>query len=170
MDITKSFKTQVSEAIQQGLPICEKPYHAIAESLGCNSVDVIEAIRQLQQDGSIKRFGVVVKHRKLGYDANAMVVWNVDDNEVEQLGKLFAKENAVTLCYQRPRRPNWPYNLFTMLHGKQRTEVIQKLEAMITHLKIDAEHEVLFSTKCFKQRGAHYQNNELEQNDRKAAI
>ncbi len=165
MAITDKLITEVSAAIQNGLPICSKPYDAIASKLACSVSEILKIITLLKQQGTIKRFGVVVKHRKLGYTANAMVVWDIKSDEVEHIGNLFAKEDAVTLCYQRPRQlPHWPYNLFTMLHGKQRAEVLNKLKIMIKSHNIHAKYEVLFSTKCFKQRGANYQQENYQTN------
>ena len=98
-----------------------------------------------------------MRHRKLGYVANAMVVWDVDESEVEELGELLAKEEVVTLCYQRPRRlPIWPYNLFCMIHGKERSQVQQKIESITKKHQLNYPHQLLFSTRQFKQRGARY--------------
>ncbi len=147
--------------LQSGLPICDKPYRAIAKKIGYKQEEVIEAIKQLKQQKFIKRFGVVVKHRKLGYQSNAMVVWNIKDEEVDKFGQLFAGDNSVTLCYQRPRRrPHWPYNLFTMIHGKKREEVLEQIQRLIDEHQINSPYEILFSSRCFKQRGAVYHSKE----------
>jgi DNA-binding Lrp family transcriptional regulator len=102
--------------------------------------------------------GVVVRHRSLGYHANAMVVWNIPDDAIERVGKLLAAQECVTLCYQRPRRlPDWPYNLFCMIHGREREAVLRRLEQIIAADGLgDIPHEVLFSMRSFKQRGARY--------------
>ena len=87
----------------------------------------------------------------------AMVVWDVADDMIDTIGAKLATEAAVTLCYQRPRKlPHWPYNLFTMLHGKERQSVLQELGEIRQRLKIACKFDVLFSTRCFKQRGARY--------------
>ena len=149
--------------LQSGLAICANPYLAIAKKIGCQQEEVIEGIKQLKQQDFIKRFGVVVKHRKLGYQSNAMVVWNIADDEVDKYGKLFSQEDCVTLCYQRPRQlPHWPYNLFTMIHGKKRADVLQQIQQLVDKHQIKAPFEVLFSTKCFKQRGAIYHSEKTE--------
>jgi DNA-binding Lrp family transcriptional regulator len=125
--------------------------------MACTEKDVISAINNLKDSSLFRRFGVIVKHRRLGYDANAMVVWDIADELVEEVGEKLAAESAVTLCYQRPRNlPHWPYNLFTMLHGKERAVVISKIDGIRQRLGIDSNYDVLFSTKCFKQRGAQY--------------
>ena len=149
---------QLIAAIQGGLPVVSQPYAEIAKRLGLTQQAVINRLQTLQDDGLIKRMGVVVKHRALGYRANAMVVWDVPDADIERVGKLLADENCVTLCYQRPRRlPDWPYNLFCMIHGRARDSVLQRIELIIdAHGLHDIAHDILFSTRSFKQCGARY--------------
>ncbi|MDP6452656.1 MAG: AsnC family protein [SAR202 cluster bacterium] len=150
-------QVEVQRALQEGLPIVARPYHALAERLGTTEEDVIESIRQLQDDGAIKRFGMVLKHRALGYQANAMVVWDVPDHIVDQIGGLLGEEPCVTLSYRRTRRtPEWNYNLFCMIHGTSREKVQDQLAEIISRKELDFPHQVLFSTHCFKQRGAVY--------------
>jgi len=145
-------------AIQGGLPLVAHPYAVIGEQLGLSEAAVIKRLETLQSSGLIKRMGVVVKHRALGYRANAMVVWDIPDDQVERIGALLADEVCVTLCYQRPRRlPAWPYNLFCMIHGRERDNVLRRLEQIVTvHRLEEIPHTVLFSGRSFKQRGAHY--------------
>ena len=115
-------------------------------------------IRRWLEEGDIKRFGVVVRHQELGYTANAMLVHDIPDDQVSEIGRALAEEPSVTLCYRRPRSlPDWPYNLFCMIHGRERAEV----QAIIAELRQrhglnDAAHEVLFSLTRFKQNGARY--------------
>jgi len=145
-------------AIQGGLPLVSHPYAAIGAQLGMSETAVLARLSTLQSAGLIKRMGVVVKHRALGYRANAMVVWDIPDAEVARVGELLAGEACVTLCYQRPRRaPAWPYNLFCMIHGRERDSVLRRLEQIIQHHELGhLAHEVLFSGRSFKQRGARY--------------
>ena len=149
---------QLVELIQHGLPLDPHPYAVIGRRLGISESRVIERIAQLQQEGTIRRMGVVVRHRSLGYRANAMVVWDVPDGDVERIGRLLAEEDCVTLCYQRPRhQPDWPYNLFCMIHGRERDSVLRRIGLIIAAHGLEAiAHEVLFSCRAFKQRGARY--------------
>ncbi len=151
-------------AIEQGLPLVAKPYAAIAEQIGCSEQEVIAGLQRLKARGDIKRFGVVVRHRKLGYSANGMVVWNIPDADVRRLGECMGKYPFVTLCYRRPRHlPDWPYNLFTMVHGKNQQEVQRKTQLLVEQCGLQAiDHEILFSSRCFKQRGARYKSGRLE--------
>jgi DNA-binding Lrp family transcriptional regulator len=145
-------------AIQQGLPLVSRPYAAVAAQVGLAEAEVIARLAELQDAGMIKRMGVIVRHRALGYRANAMVVWDIPDSEVERIGQLLATEACVTLCYQRPRRlPEWPYNLFCMIHGREREVVLRRLAQIIDYHGLQTiAHSVLFSSRGFKQRGAHY--------------
>jgi len=120
--------------------------------------EVLERLSKLKQQGLIKRMGVIVKHRQLGYRANAMVVWNVPDSLIKQLGGHISQFSFVTLCYQRPRQPEWPYNLYCMIHGKDQTTVLTQLAQLVEACGLDSfDQQILFSNRCFKQRGAIYQ-------------
>jgi siroheme decarboxylase len=146
------------EAIQDGLPLTPRPYQAVAERIGCSESDVIQRLRGLLDDGIIKRLGVVVRHHELGYCANAMVVWDVPDDRVDQIGLALGDQDCVTLCYQRPRQlPEWRYNLFCMVHGQDRQAVLDCIDRMAATLRVrDLPHAVLFSGRRFRQRGARY--------------
>jgi siroheme decarboxylase len=145
-------------AIQSGLPLVERPFSAVGVTLGQSETDVIEGVQNLIRLGVIKRIGVVVRHHELGYRANAMVVWDIPDEEVSQVGACLGKLEFVTLCYRRPRRlPAWRYNLFCMIHGHDREEVLARVDDM--RQECGLQHiacEVLFSTRRFKQCGARY--------------
>lgn len=144
--------------IQTGLPLSPTPYADIGEELQLDEEDVIQRIQKLKDDNVVKRFGVVVRHHELGYKANAMTVWNIPDEAVSELGACMGQFDFVTLCYRRPRRlPDWPYNLFTMIHGKDRDDVLANIELLAKRCNLkEVEYNVLFSTRRFKQRGAIY--------------
>jgi siroheme decarboxylase len=155
--MTDTLDRQLIAAVQNGLPMTSRPYLRIAEQLAITEQEVIQRLAQLKQQGLIKRLGVIVHHRKLGYQANAMVVWNIPDDVVDDIGRRMSQEKFVNLCYQRPRRENWNYNLYCMIHGKSRDTVLAQLQFLIeTHALSSFEHQVLFSRRCFKQRGAIY--------------
>jgi DNA-binding Lrp family transcriptional regulator len=131
--------------LQEGLPLFMRPFSLIAERIGASESDVLGRIGRWLEEGAIKRFGVVVRHHELGFRANAMVVHDIADDQVSELGRLLAEEPAVTLCYRRPRvLPDWPYNLFCMIHGRERGEV----EDIIAELR--QRHGLLDAPmKCF---------------------
>ena len=145
-------------AIEDGLPLAPRPYAAIADRLGWEEDRVLARLKVLIEEGAIKRFGVVVRHRSLGYHANAMVVFDIPDQAVADAGATLAALPYVTLCYRRPRRPpDWPYNLFCMIHGRDEDEVRTQVdEATVAAGIANAAKSILFSRRCFKQRGARY--------------
>ena len=157
MDVTPADRRLLS-ALEGGLAIVARPYARLAEAAGLSEAAVLAGLKRLIADGVIRRFGVIVRHRALGYEANAMVVWDVPDDAVSAVGRELAALPFITLCYQRPRRlPDWPYNLFCMIHGRDRTAV----EALIEEATragglAGRQRAVLFSRRCFKQRGARY--------------
>ena len=157
MELTERDRRLIA-AIEEGLPLAPRPYAAIGDRLGMGEAEVIAALRRLIEGGVIKRFGVIVRHRELGYRANAMVVWDVPDARVADAGRTLAALPFVTLCYRRPRRlPAWRYNLFCMSHGRDRGAV----EALVAEASAaagleDLPRAVLFSRRRFKQRGARY--------------
>jgi len=146
------------DAIQDGLPLVARPYKQIAERLGWSEQQVINQLQLMLESGVIKRLGVVVRHHELGYRANAMVVLDVPDEIIDQLGYQLGKQDCVTLCYQRPRRlPQWPFNLFCMVHGKDRDDVLACVDRMVEGLGLEQlPRSVLFSGRRYKQCGARY--------------
>ena len=149
---------QLIGALQGGLALEARPFATLAARVGLTEDAVISCIARWVDEGLIRRFGVVVRHHELGLEANAMCVWDVPDAEVSALGRRLAQEAAVTLCYRRSRvLPDWPYNLFCMIHGSAREEVLAARDDLAVRLGLDRHpHAVLFSCRRFKQTGARY--------------
>ncbi|RXH22227.1 MULTISPECIES: Lrp/AsnC family transcriptional regulator [Bradyrhizobium] len=147
---------RILAAIENGLPLVEHPYLAVADQLALGQEEVIARLEHLVAAGVVTRFGCVVRHDKLGFRSNAMAVWNIPGEIIDDVAAIFARHASVTLCYQRPSRPLvWPYNLFCMVHARFREEAY----AVIDELNLLADtglmqQAVLFSKRCFKQRGA----------------
>lgn len=156
--LTQSQQQILRKLLEKGLPLNSSPYQTLADEINSSEQTVLTQIEQWQKSGLIKRFGVVVKHRQLGYVANAMVVWNIKDQEVDHIAKLLAKRSEISLCYRRPRRlPDWPYNLFCMIHGKSRQRVLEQINDICQMLDLqNIEKDVLFSNKAYKQQGGRY--------------
>lgn len=144
-------------ALQRGLPLVAQPF----AQLGWTEQDAIATLARWCRDGVIKRFGVVVRHHELGFTANAMVVWDVPDAAVSAAGRRIAGSGRVSLCYRRPRQlPDWPYNLFCMIHGRDRSAVEQSIAILAASCELgEYPHSILFSGRRFKQCGAHYVTN-----------
>jgi DNA-binding Lrp family transcriptional regulator len=152
------FERRLVMALQEGLPLFMRPFSVLASRVGCEESEVLERIRRWCAEGIIKRFGVVVRHHELGYTANAMLVHDIPDEAVAAMGEILAREPGVTLCYQRPRvLPDWPYNLFCMIHGQVRADVETRIAELRSRLHLDdCAHAILFSLTRFKQAGARY--------------
>lgn len=157
MALTESDRALVALAAR-GLPLVAQPYAALGAELGMAEGEVLDRLRRLISVGVIKRLGVVVRHHELGYLANAMVVWDVPDERVAEAGGRLAALAFVTLCYRRPRRPPvWPYNLFCMIHGRERAVVLAQVEEATRVAGLERlPRDVLFSRRRFKQQGARY--------------
>ena len=144
--------------LQGGLPRVPRPYHAIAETIGVPADVVMARIRAMRASGAIRRIAAVPNHYRLGYVANGMSVWDVDDATVDTLGAAVGALSFVSHCYRRPRHlPQWPYNLFAMVHGRDRTEVAAKVEAIAGLVGAAARaHDVLYSTRILKKTGLRF--------------
>jgi DNA-binding Lrp family transcriptional regulator len=144
-------------AIQEGMPLSATPYRDLAAAVDAPVEDILATIERLRADGCIKRIGCVVNHVRTGFDSNCMVVWDVPDDELDERGRAVGELPYVTLCYHRPRRPDqdWPYNLFTMIHGRESDAVDAKIDELASdYLPVD--HDRLYSTATLKQTGARY--------------
>lgn len=142
-------------ATQAGLPLVPEPYEVLGREVGIPAGEVVARLQRMLETGVIRRIGAVPNHYAIGYTANGMSVWDVDEARIDALGAQVGGLDFVTHCYRRPRRlPGWPYNLFAMVHGGSREEVLAKVET-IRALLGDAcrGSDVLFSTRILKKTG-----------------
>jgi len=142
-------------ATQGGLPLTPAPYADVAAAVGSTEAEVIARLARLLETGIVRRIGAVPNHYRLGLSHNGMTVWDVDDGAVDRLGAAVGTLDFVTHCYRRPRAlPDWPYNLFAMVHGKSRDEVEAK-RAEIAALLGDRVRasDILYSTRILKKTG-----------------
>jgi DNA-binding Lrp family transcriptional regulator len=142
-------------ATQNGLPLTPRPYADVAQAVECSEDEVMGRLLAMQAQGVVRRIGAVPNHYVIGVRANAMSVWDVRDDIVGALGPRVGALDFVTHCYRRPRRlPDWPYNLFAMVHGRDRTEVDAKVQAIAVVLgDADRGHDLLYSTRILKKTG-----------------
>ena len=145
-------------ATARGLALEPAPYARVAQQLGMAEEDVIAHLARMLDDGRMRRLGAVIRHRRVGYTANAMAVWDVPDEDAGELGRRLARDPAVTLCYRRARAvPQWSYNLYCMVHGRERGEVLEEVQRLNrVHGAGRFPAAVLFSRRCFAQRPAQY--------------
>ena len=142
-------------ATQGGLPLVARPYQAIGEQVGIAGDEVVRRLQSLLESGIIRRIGAVPNHYAIGWTANGMTVWDVADERIDELGARVGALEFVTHCYRRPRAlPDWPYNLFAMVHGNSRDEVRDKAGRIAELLGADCRgSDVLFSTRILKKTG-----------------
>jgi len=146
---------RIVAATQAGLPLTAKPYHAVADALGLDPQEVMSRFRRMLDHGIVRRLGAVPNHYRLGFAANGMTVWDVADDQAAAAGRDVGKLDFVSHCYLRPRHlPQWPYNLFAMVHGRNRDEV-EDMVRRIAGILGDRtrRHEVLYSTRILKKTG-----------------
>ena len=142
-------------ATQTGLPLHPRPYHWLASELGVTPQLIMERLNAMLADGRIRRIGVVPNHYRLGYVANGMTVWDVPDEYISEAGQEVGRLEYVSHCYHRPRQlPEWPYNLFAMVHGHSREEVDLQVDRIAALLgERQRQHDILFSNRILKKTG-----------------
>lgn len=147
-------RRNIIEVLQDGLPICDRPFAAVAEEIGISEQQVLAHLREMRKQGIIRRIGVVPNHYALGYKHNLMTVWDIADEQVETLGRRIGALPFVSHCYQRPRSYQWNYNLFAMIHGRSEDEVAQKQQVLTDILKGSCRAQTaLRSTRILKKTG-----------------
>jgi DNA-binding Lrp family transcriptional regulator len=146
---------------QVDIPLVEEPFKETINRLDMDYDEFFNILNTLKDAGVMRRFAGILNHKRAGFNANAMVVWDIDDNLVEEMGKIASSFKAVSHCYLRPRYPKWPYNLFTMVHGKSDEET----NAIIAEMADELEHfarRPLYSTREFKKRRIKYFSNDFD--------
>jgi siroheme decarboxylase len=144
---------QLLKLAQSGVPITSQPYLAWAKELGWSEEEVIDRLSDLEKEGIIRRFAATIGHRALGILANAMIAWQVPAGDVEATGSIFASFEEVTHCYERLTVPEWPYNLYTMVHSRSRDDCI-KIALRLSQASGMNEYRILFSEKEYKKTSA----------------
>jgi DNA-binding Lrp family transcriptional regulator len=142
-------------ATQAGLPLVSRPYHALGDALGIAAAEVQQRLAALLDAGAIRRIGAVPNHYALGYRFNGMTVWDVDDAQIDAMGEKLGALPFVTHCYRRPRHlPDWPYNLFAMVHCKSRADADRLVDEIAALLGSACRaHDVLYSSRILKKTG-----------------
>ena len=146
---------QIIRATQAGLPLVIRPYEAVGAALGVSGEVVRLRLQGMLDQGLIRRIGAVPNHYRMGFTANGMSVWDVDDEKVDELGERIGQLPGVSHCYRRPRRlPVWRFNLFAMLHGRSRDEVEAQARDIEVMLGTACHaHDILYSTAILKKTG-----------------
>jgi DNA-binding Lrp family transcriptional regulator len=142
-------------SIQGDIPIVERPYRVLAERLQIDEETFLNTLRGLCERGIVRRLGATLRHQKSGYEANAMTAWQVAEDRVEEVGRIMAGFREVSHCYRRDPAPGWPYNLYTMIHGRNEEGCRAVAEAISRKTGVSA-YLLLFSRKEMKKTSMTY--------------
>jgi DNA-binding Lrp family transcriptional regulator len=144
-------------AMTEDLPLAPRPFRGVAEEVGESEDRLLARVDRLLKAGVIRRFGATLKHYAVGFHANAMVVWRVDQPRVSEVGKLFAGFDSVSHCYERNTYPSWPYNLYTMIHCRTREECFEVADRLALAAGVGPEDfELLFTKRELKKDRMRY--------------
>ncbi len=152
---------QITRELQEGLPLVARPFAAIAERLGIREDQVLQMVRDLIERGVIRRFGATIRHQKIGFVANAMVVWQVEPEQVAEVGQKLADCPEITHCYQRKSHAKWPYQLYSVVHGQTAQECRETAERIAQSIGI-TNYQMIFSTRELKKTSMKYFVEEVE--------
>ena len=153
-ELTEIDKRIIHE-LQQDLPVISRPFAEVAEKVGINETQLLEKVREFLANGTIRRFGATLRHQRSGFEANAMVVWEVAPERAEEVGAIFASFREVSHCYQRPALPSWPYRIFTMIHGSSR-EVCEEIAQRLADAAGLENYQLLFTEEELKKTTMAY--------------
>jgi len=148
-----SLDLEILKAVQDGIKLTQRPYLALGDELGISEEEVIKRLKDLQEEGIVRRFAATIGHRALGIVANAMIVWRVSAGQEEAVGDIFAAAEEVTHCYERATSPNWPYNLYTMVHSRSKEDCLRIADQLSKASGVE-DYRVLFSEKEYKKTSA----------------
>jgi DNA-binding Lrp family transcriptional regulator len=141
--------------MQEEFPLVAEPYREIADKLGISEDELLNRLKKYSESGKIRKMGAVLRHREVGYAANALCAWIVPDERIQEVGEMFAKVAVVTHCYARVSQPGWPYNFYTMLHANTR-EQCNMIASQLADQAGLSEYIMLFSTKEWKKNSMQY--------------
>jgi DNA-binding Lrp family transcriptional regulator len=153
MAVMDSLDLEILKAVQDGIKLTQRPYLALGDELGISEEEVIKRLKDLQEVGIVRRFAATIGHRALGIVANAMIVWRVSAGQEEAVGDIFAAAEEVTHCYERATSPDWPYNLYTMVHSRNKEDCLRTADRLSQMAGVE-DYRVLFSEKEYKKTSA----------------
>ena len=145
----------IIRALQEDFPLCEEPYKILAERVGISEEEFLRRVRQLIDEKKIRKMGAVLRHREVGFNANALCAWHVPPDKLDEIAQAMSLNAAVSHCYDRTPVPNWNYNLYTMIHAKTRDECEKIIGELSTATGVD-DYKILYTKKEWKKTGMKY--------------
>jgi len=166
-------KSQISDnerrvlaVLQGGFPRSQTPYKDIAESVGIDTKQLLAILENWKRDGKLRRIGSIVDHIKVGLSGAAMVAWRVEPEHIEQAGTKLAEFKEVSHAYERKTAKNWPYNLYTMVHGADMQDVKQIVNRMSRACRV-SDYRILATQKELKKAPPTYATELSAENTKK---
>lgn len=146
---------KIIKSIQGDIPIAERPFHVMAEQLDISEDQFLDILKDLCKRGIIRRFGATIRHQKSGFKSNAMVAWQVDQDQIDTVGQIMASFKEVSHCYHRRPKEDWMFNLYTMIHAKDKSSCLETARKMAEKAGVDV-YKPLFSRKELKKTSMEY--------------
>ncbi|WP_337863534.1 AsnC family transcriptional regulator [Nitrososphaera sp.] len=154
LEITERDKEFIRE-LQKDLPVAKEPFKEMASNLGITTAQLFEKAREYEASGLMRRYAAILRHRDAGFVANGMVVWNVPEDKVDDIGFKLAAYPQVSHCYRRPVYPDWKYNVFSMVHART-LDAAEKIAEEMSKMTGIADYKILFSSREFKKERVKY--------------
>ena len=145
----------VIRALQGDFPLVEEPYKLLAQQVGISEEEFLERVKTLSEEKCIRKMGAVLRHREVGFSSNVLCAWEVPEKDLEQIAMRMSAHPAVSHCYDRMTAPGWPYNLYTMIHGRSRQEC-ERIADMLGKANGVANRTMLYSKKEWKKTSMKY--------------
>lgn len=146
---------EIIRHMQENLPLHPQPFKIIAQRINISEEILLKRVKELKEKGYIRRIGATLRHRQMGLKANPMIVWQVPQEKIEEVGQKLASIPEITHCYQRPPLPNLKYNVYSMIHGESKEECLDLVKKIAEFIGID-KYKLLYSVKEFKKTSMRY--------------
>ncbi len=143
--------------LQEDIPLERRPFSNIGERVGLTEEEVVERVKKMSESGVLKRLAPLLYHRKAGFEANGMVVWDVPEDREDEVGVRLSEFDEVSHCYLRETGPEWKYNLYSMVHAESEDELKETVEEMVEEIEPE-DHDILKSTEELKKTSLKYFN------------
>ena len=146
---------EIIKALQEDFPLCEEPYKILAQRVGISEEEFLRRVQELVDEKKIRRMGAVLRHREVGFKANALCAWHVPPENLDAVAHVMSANSAVSHCYDRTPAPNWNYNLYTMIHAKTRDECDRIINELSNRTGV-TDYKILYTKKEWKKTGMKY--------------
>ena len=141
--------------LQKDMDIIDEPFVKCANSLNITEDALFEKMKYYESIGVMRRFAAILRHRQVGFTANGMIVWKVPENRILEVGQTLGSFPQISHCYERPTYPDWPYNVFSMIHCKTQDEAFEMARTIQNQINVD-DYKILFSSREFKKTRVEY--------------